>query len=190
MPETKKGKLFVITGSSGVGKTTIADAVLSELPFFQRIVTCTTRAPREGEQNGVDYNFFSKEKFEELVSKGEFLEHATVYGNYYGSLAKDVQNVINSGKSILMLVDVQGAKTIKQKFPEAITIFVKPPSLESLRERLEKRSKDGKQTIEQRLSIASEELSRADEFDHAVVNDDLARAVFETKQLISDELNN
>ncbi|MCX6801129.1 MAG: guanylate kinase [Candidatus Diapherotrites archaeon] len=183
----KKGKLFVITGSSGVGKTTIARSVLAKLRILKRVVTCTTRPSRAGEKNGVDYRFFSKSGFQELLKKNAFLEHAVVYENYYGSLKKDADKIINSGKSVLFVVDVQGAKTIKEKFPSAVTIFIKPPAFEALRKRLENRSKDSKEIIEGRLRIAEEELSRADEFDYSVVNDDLNEAISETKRIIENE---
>jgi guanylate kinase len=183
----RKGKLFVITGSSGAGKTTIAKSVLAKLRILKRVITCTTRAPRAGEKNGIDYRFFSKNGFQELLKKNAFLEHAVVYENYYGSLKKDADKIINSGKSVLFVVDVQGAKTIKEKFPSAVTIFIKPPAFEALKKRLESRSKDSKEIIEGRLRIAEEELSHADEFDYSVVNDDLNEAISETKRIIENE---
>ena len=184
-----KGKVFVFTGPSGAGKTTIANIILKEMNFFKKIVTYTTRKIREGEIDGVSYNFVSKKKFEEFLKKDLLLEYATVYDNYYGSLRKDVEKVISTGKSVMFVVDVQGALTIKKKFSAAITVFIKTPSLEVLRVRLEKRAKDSKEVIEKRMKTAEEELKIEDKFDYIIVNDELDRAVKEMNDLIYKSLN-
>jgi guanylate kinase len=178
------GKIFVFTGPSGAGKTTIAQTILKETSFFQRIVTYTTRDSREGEMNGIDYNFVSREKFEQLIKNNELLEYANVYGNYYGSLRSDVEKIIASGKNVLFVIDVQGALTIKKKFPSAITIFIKTPSLQVLRERLLKRASDSIEIIEKRLGVAEQELCIENKFDFVVVNDSLSQAVNQTKKII------
>ena len=182
------GKVFVFSGPSGAGKTTLADKVLSEFDFFQKIVTYTTRPSREGEKNGVDYNFVSKEKFEEFIKNNEMLEYATVYGNYYGSRKSEVEKVISSGKSVLFVVDVQGAITIKKKFSSAITIFIKAPSIEIMKERLIRRGKDSMEVIDRRVDSAKKEMPLEKEFMHTIINDNLDIAVSEAKKLILNSL--
>jgi guanylate kinase len=184
----KKGLLFVFTGTSGSGKTTLMSYVLKDLPFCKRIVTCTTRAPRAGEKHGVDYYFISKEKFEEYIKKGALLEYAVVYGNYYGSLRSEVEELINYGKSVIVCVDVQGAKTMKKVFPSSVVIFIKAPSLEVLKKRLEARGKDSPQVIETRLNTAKKELKLENDFDYLVVNDALKSSVDDVKKIIADLL--
>jgi len=182
------GKVFVFTGPSGAGKTTLAQVILKEMDSFQRIITYTTRGMREGEKDGIDSNFVSRKKFEQFIKDDKLLEHAIVYGNYYGSLRSDVEKIIASGKNVLFVVDVQGALTIKKKFSSAITIFVKTPSLQELRERLEKRALDSKEIIEKRLTTAEQELVLEGKFDFVVVNDVLLEAVARVKEIISSSL--
>ncbi len=184
----KKGLLFVFTGTSGSGKSTLMAAVLRDLPFCKRIVTCTTRAPRKGEKHGVDYYFISKEKFEEYLKKGALLEYATVYGNYYGSLRSEVEEMVNYGKSVVICVDIQGAKTLKKVFPSSVVIFIKAPSLEVLKKRLIARGKDSADVIETRLKTAKEELKLENKFDYLVVNDALKSSVDDVKKIIVDLL--
>lgn len=183
-----KGKLFVFTGTSGAGKTTLGNAILHEYDFFKRIVTCTTRAPREGEREGVDYHFFSREKFEKYLKEGKFLEHAVVYDNYYGSLKSEVEEVLSSGKSVLLIVDVQGAITIKKNFSEAVVIFIKAPSLSVLKKRLIMRGTDSMEIIQKRAQTARQELKLEHNFSHIIVNDKLRKAIAEVKALILKEL--
>ena len=182
------GKLFVFTGTSGAGKTTIGKAILNEFDFFKRIVTCTTRPMRDGERDGVDYHFFSKDRFLDLLGQNAFLEHAVVYDNYYGSLRSEVAGVLGSGKSVLLIVDVQGAITIKKSFPSAIVFFIKAPSLSILKKRLILRGVDSMSVIEQRVSVAKQELKLEHNFDKVLVNDDLQSAILEVKKLILNEL--
>jgi guanylate kinase len=184
----KKGLLFVFTGTSGSGKTTLMSHVLKDLPFCKRIVTCTTRPPRKGEKHGVDYYFISKEKFEEYIKQGALLEYATVYGNYYGSLRAKVEELINYGKSVVVCVDVQGAKTMKKVFPSSVVIFIKAPSLEVLKKRLIARGKDSPEVVETRLKTAKKELKLEKDFDYLVVNDNLKTAVGDVKTIIADLL--
>jgi guanylate kinase len=186
---SQKGKLFVFTGPSGSGKTTLAQSVLKEYDFFQRVVTCTTRAPREGEVNGKDYHFVSKEKFLDFIAQGALLEYATVYDNYYGSLKAEVEKVIESGKSVLLVVDVQGALTIKQKFPSAVNIFIKTPSLSILKKRLIMRGTDSMAVIDKRMQTAKEELKLENKFDYVVVNADLQKAIDEVKLIVKKSLS-
>jgi len=183
-----KGKLFVFSGPSGAGKSTLAQVVLREFDFFKKVVTCTTRTIREGERAGIDQHFVSREQFEEYIAKDELFEYATVYGNYYGSLKKEVYEIMDSGKCVLFVVDVQGAIAIKQKFPSAIEFFIKTPSLSVLKKRLIKRGTDEMSVIDQRMKTAKDELKLENKFDHIIVNDDLKVAVKDVKKLITDSL--
>ena len=186
-PVVKKGKLFVFSGTSGSGKTTIAEALLKQLPMFQRVVTCTTRAPREGEKDGMDYHFISREKFDDYVRRDMLLEHAEVYGNYYGSLKREAEAILASGKSVLLVIDVQGAMTIKKKFPEAILVFIKAPSLEVAKQRLLKRAKDAPSVVEERMLTAQLEMRFEPEFNYSVINDGLGVAIADARRIVSRE---
>lgn len=184
-----KAKLFIITGPSGAGKTTIATEILKKEKNLTKVITCTTRPMRAGEKDGVDYKFFTKEEFEKFIRKDMLLERALVYENYYGSLRDDVEKIMESGKSVLFVVDVQGAMTIKAKFRGAVDIFVKTPSLDELRKRVEKRRKDSKDVIAQRMQTARDELGLESEFSYVVVNDDLKDAVSEVRKIIDSAIN-
>ncbi|MFA6064448.1 MAG: guanylate kinase [archaeon] len=183
-----KGKLFVFTGPSGAGKSTLAQVILREFDFFKKVVTCTTRAMREGERADIDQHFISRDQFEEHIAKDELFEYATVYGNYYGSLKKEVYEIMDSGKSVLFVVDVQGALAIKQKYPSAIDVFIKTPSLSVLKKRLIKRGTDEMSVIEQRMKTAKDELKLESKFSHIIVNDDLKLAIKEVQKLVVDSL--
>ncbi len=180
----KKGKLFIFSGPSGSGKTSIAEPLLKKLKFLKKVITCTTRKARKGEKNNLHYHFFSKKQFEKLLKEKKFLEHAIVYGNYYGSLRSEVEEVLASGKSVLFVVDVKGALSIKKKFPKTITIFIKTPTLGDLEKRLRTRGKDDAKAIKKRLSIAKRELKKSKEFDYIIVNDVLKDAIKETEKII------
>jgi guanylate kinase len=175
--------IFVISGCSGAGKTTIAEEVVSQ-NVAVRLVTCTTRKKREGEKDKVDYNFFSRKKFEGLLKKNAFLEWAEVYGNYYGSLKSDAQKLLDSGKNVLIVVDVQGALSIKKIFSGAILIFVKAPSIDELKKRLLSRGKDTIEIINSRVNVARQELKNEKDFDFVVINDKLDLAINEVKKII------
>jgi len=172
-----KNKIFVITGPSGVGKTTIIEKILSSSPKLRRILTYTTRKPREEEANGKHYNFITKSEFEKKIGSREMFEYAEVYGNYYGSSKKDVQAMLDSGTSILLALDVQGAETVRKIFPESIIIFIIPPNMKELRKRIIKRGDNDEKDMEKRIKIAKEEMKKADNFDYKVENRDIKTTV-------------
>lgn len=177
-------KLFVISGPSGAGKGTLVARVRAELPSLGLTVSATTRSPREGEVDGVNYYFLSKEEFERRVNAGEFVEWAHVHGNCYGTLVSEVRGKLDSGSSLILEIDVQGALQVKERFPDAVLIFIKPPSLAVLRERLVGRGTESPEMVELRLSNAESELALADRYDEVLVNNDLDQAVAELSRII------
>jgi guanylate kinase len=153
---------------------------LQEIPGFELAVSATTRAPRPGEENGRDYHFLSDEEFEKRVQNGEFVEHATYAGNRYGTLRSELER---PARGIVLEIDLQGARQVREALPGAAQIFIEPPSLEDLKERLRARGSDSEEQIERRLALAPEELAAKDEFGYRVVNDDLERALQELVEL-------
>jgi len=180
-------KLIVITGPSGVGKTTLADYLLQELRL-RRVITCTTREIRDGEVDGVDYNFFSRDFFKKLMLQEKFAEHANVYGNYYGVLKKDISNSLKFCNSLIIL-DVQGSKSIKKLFKNSIVIFLLPPSKESIFERMEKRNKDSEESLNKRIRLLESEISWASNADYRVVNENLRSCKVDLKKIVENFLN-
>ena len=178
-------KLFVISGPSGAGKGTLVARVRTQRPDLGLTVSATTRSPREGEIDGVSYYFLSKEEFERRVAAGEFLEWAHVHGNCYGTLISEVNRLLEAGSSLVLEIDVQGALQVKERFPEAVLIFIEPPSLDVLRARLVGRGTEDDETIALRLANAERELALRDRYDAVVTNDDLDRAVTELLDTIS-----
>jgi guanylate kinase len=175
-PKPDKGVLFVITGSSGTGKTTLLKQAFKVLPRVQFSVSATTRSIRKGEKNGVDYHFVNPTEFERLLEDNALLEWAEVYGNCYGTLREPVETALRGGQSILLEIDVQGARQIREKLPEAVLVFVLPPSLEAIEKRLRGRSTDSEEIISRRVAEAMVQISACGEFDYLVVNDDLEEA--------------
>jgi len=183
------GKLIVVSGPSGSGKTTIARWLLDQFSSLRFSVSATTRPMRAGEQHGRDYYFLSREAFLERVAAGAFVEWEEVFGNYYGSLAQEVERARVEGVHLLFDVDVKGALSIKHCYPEALLIFIQPPSLEALRERLQGRHTESDQELKLRLERAVMELDRGKEFDHRVTNDVLERAAEEVHRIVRQYLS-
>ena len=181
------GELFIISGPSGTGKGTICRRLMEETENIALSVSATTRAPREGEVDGVNYYFLDKETFEERVNEGGFLEYAEVFGNFYGTPKKPVEDKLAEGIDVLLEIDVQGAVQVKKNYPEGIFIFVLPPTLAELRNRLIKRGTDSMEVIEHRLSMAMDEIRQMFEYDYFVVNDDLEEAVDKVRCIVSAE---
>jgi guanylate kinase len=170
----------VITGPSGVGKGTLISGLLQANPGLQLAVSATTRASREGEENGRDYHFLSDEEFEQRVQAGEFVEHAEYAGNRYGTLRSELER---PARGIVLEIDLQGARQVRETLPEATQIFIEPPSLGDLEDRLKARGSDSEEQIARRLAVAPQELAAKDEFGYRVVNDDLERALQELTAL-------
>ena len=171
------GCLFVIAAPSGGGKTSIVNALLEREPGIKLSVSYTTRSPRPGEQDGVHYHFVDVPKFMALKDAGEFLEHAHVHGNWYATSATWLASEVQQGNDVLLEIDWQGAAQVRRLVPGSILIFILPPSLESLRERLQKRGQDSDAVIARRLDAARDEMRHATEFDYVIMNQDFARAV-------------
>lgn len=181
--------MLVITGPSGVGKGTLIQRLLELIPELELSVSATTREPRQGEVDGRDYHFLSPEEFERRVRAGEFLEHADYSGNRYGTLRSEVERRLGEGRSVVLEIEVQGARQVRAAMPEAVLIFIAPPGPEALRERLEGRGTDSPEEIERRLRTAREELEAQDEFPHVVVNDEVQNAAPRLEKLVRDELS-
>ncbi|HEY8635603.1 MAG TPA: guanylate kinase [Candidatus Dormibacteraeota bacterium] len=180
----RRGLLVVMSGPSGVGKDTIIERLLALDPKLTYSVSCTTRAPRPGEVDGVHYMFVSREKFEDLVKEDYFLEHASYNGNLYGTPANAVEAARASGQDILLKIEVQGAQLVRKRVNDGIFIFIAPPNTEELARRQSGRSSENQQDITERLRIAEKEMTYARDYDHVVVNDDLDRAVLEVEGII------
>jgi guanylate kinase len=183
--DTDSGKLFIISAPSGAGKTTLCRAILNHFPQMRYSISYTTRPPRPGEENGVDYHFFSKTDFEIGLKNGQWAEWATVHGNYYGTNALFVENELASGRDILLDIDVQGAKQVLNRYPNSVAIFIMPPSMEILKKRLLSRDTDSHEDIETRLNNAESEIAQKELYLHVVVNDELSLAIKELIDLIS-----
>ena len=185
---SSSGKVFVITGPSGVGKGTLISGLLEESPGLEMSVSATTREPRAGERDGREYHFLSPEEFQQRIDRGDFLEHAAYSGNQYGTLRSEVEARLAAGTSVVLEIELQGARQIRESMPEAVQIFIAPPDPDSLRIRLEGRGTDEPEAISERLRTAEVELAAQGEFPNVVVNDDVQTACEELIALVQGHL--
>jgi guanylate kinase len=182
-------RVFVITGPSGVGKGTLIRGLMERLPQLELSVSATTRAPRAGEVDGVDYHFLTREEFDRRVADGEFVEHADYAGRSYGTLRSELEDRVRAGKPVVLEIEVQGARQVRAAMPEAVQVFIAPPSLDALRARLIGRGTDDAEEVERRLRVAEQELAAQPEFAHVVVNDRLEDALDELTAIVAAELD-
>lgn len=180
----KRGHLFIISAPSGTGKTTLVKAVLQQFRDMLYSISYTTRKPRVEERDGIDYHFISKQDFKKGIDKGRWAEWAEVYGNYYGTSVEFIEKSLSSGCDILLDIDVQGTLQILKHYPDSVTIFILPPSMNALRKRLEMRGSDSQAVIEKRLLHARKEMTQKDIYRHTVVNDKLSVAIEELGAII------
>lgn len=181
------GCLFIISAPSGAGKTSLVKALLQITPDLSLSISHTSRAPRANEVNGHDYHFISKDDFKQMRANGEFLESAEVYGNFYGTSQKWINETIGSGRDILLEIDCQGAQQVHRLFPQAISIFILPPSLETLAARLRTRGQDNAEIIQRRLSAIQEEVSHVSEFNYVIINNELEEALQDLAGIVRTE---
>jgi guanylate kinase len=182
-----RGLLFIISAPSGAGKTTLAEQLAQQTPQLKLSRSYTSRLARPGEIDGVDYNFVSRDRFEAMAATGEFLEWAEVFGNLYGTRAADTNALLEAGSDVVLVIDVQGARKVRQRGIETTAIFVMPPSLQVLEQRLRGRSKDSETAIQRRLQVARQEVASFVEYDFVVVNDDVTGALERLRSIVLAE---
>jgi guanylate kinase len=181
-------RVFVITGPSGVGKGTLIRGLMERLPQLELSVSATTRPERPGEQDGIDYHFLAPEEFERLVQESGFVEHADYAGRRYGTLRDELDGRVRAGVPLVLEIEVQGARQVRAALPEALQVFIAPPSLDALRTRLIGRGADGPEEVERRLRVAEQELAAQSEFAHVVVNDRLEEALEQLVAIVAGAL--
>ena len=181
-----KGLLLVVSAPSGCGKGTILGEILKDDSFYYSI-SATTRAPREGEQDRVNYHFITKEEFEQRIAQGGMLEYAQYCGNYYGTPKKEVEQMREAGRDVILEIEVEGAMKVRALCPDAVFLFIAPPSVEELRRRLNKRGTEAAEVIEERVSQAARELSYADRYDYIIVNGELEKAIQDFRTVVRAE---
>ena len=182
-------RVFVITGPSGVGKGTLIRGLMERLPQLELSVSATTRSPRAGERDGVDYHFLSSGEFERHVRAGEFVEHADYASRRYGTLRSELEERVTKGAPVVLEIEVQGARQVRAAMPEAVQVFIAPPSLQALRTRLVGRGTDDHAEVERRLRVAEEELEAQPEFAHVVTNDRLDEALERLAEIVAAKLD-
>lgn len=181
-----RGLLFVVSGPSGCGKGTILAEILKQGDYYYS-VSATTRQARPGEVDGINYLFLGKDKFEELIENDGMLEYAEYCGNYYGTPRKQAEDNLNDGRDVILEIEVQGAMKVREKCPDAILIFILPPSVKELKRRLEKRGTEQEEVVNKRISQAENEIRQADKYDYIMINGDLDKAVYDMKSIINAE---
>lgn len=185
----RKGLLLVVSGPSGAGKGTICKALLNKNDQIKLSVSATTRKPRNGEVHGVNYFFIEKEEFNKMIENGEFLEHAQIYDNFYGTPKAAIIECLEKGQDVILEIEMQGARQIKEVYPEGVFIFVLPPSLEELKSRIVGRGTETQEEIEKRFSCAFEEINQIVNYDYFIVNEDIEKSVNDVEAIISAEKN-
>ncbi len=184
-----KGKIFVISAPSGTGKTTIQRLLLKAMPSLKSVITCTTRKPRNGEKNGVDYKFLTEKDFEEKIKNGEFLEYANVYGNFYGTPKKEVIEKLSKGENVLLVIDTQGGMNVKRIFPDAVLIGILPPSIKEQEKRLRKRGDVSEEEIRKRLEAAkNERKTLLKYYNYRVINKEIGKTVEKIRKIVEKHL--
>jgi guanylate kinase len=187
MSSSGRGLLFIVSAPSGAGKTTLVERLVEQVPNLEMSRSYTSRSAREGETDGLDYNFVTRRQFEAMIAGGEFLEWADVFGNLYGTSSGDTGRILDSGNDVVLVIDVQGARRVRGGGSDATAIFVMPPSFDALEQRLRGRSKDSEDAIQRRLQVAREEVAAFAEYDYLVINDELNAAVDRLRGIVVAE---
>lgn len=178
------GTLFIFSAPSGAGKTSLVKALLEKTPFIGVSVSHTTRAPRPGEENGKAYHFVSIAEFQDMIGHGAFLEHAQVFDNFYGTSQEWVESELKAGRDVILEIDWQGAQQVRRLMPDAVSVFIAPPSIEALRSRLTQRGQDSEDIIERRMRDARNEMSHYGEYDYLIINDNFDSALEELRSIV------
>jgi len=186
-PGVRRGLLFIVSAPSGAGKTTLVERLVEQTPDLTMSRSYTSRPPRGGETDGVDYNFVSRERFEAMARDGEFLEWASLYGNLYGTCAADTETLLSAGRDVVLVIDVQGARKVRASGLRTCTVFVMPPTFAVLEQRLRGRSKDSEAEIQRRLQVARDEVAAFSEYDFVIVNDEVTAAVDRLRSIVVAE---
>jgi guanylate kinase len=187
MSNNGRGLLFIVSAPSGAGKTTLVERLVEQVPHLRMSRSYTSRPARQGETDGVDYNFVTRERFEAMAADGEFLEWADVFGNLYGTCAADTESMLAAGDDVVLVIDVQGERKVRARGLQTCAVFVMPPSFAVLEQRLRGRSKDSEEAIQRRLQVARDEVAAFTEYDFVVVNDELTAAVDRLRGIVIAE---